>query len=58
MLSGQRIDATLALEMGLAWKLVPEPQLLAEAQSFCDETIRGFIGELAPTIHLDTASAQ
>jgi enoyl-CoA hydratase/carnithine racemase len=36
MLSGQRIDATLALEMGLAWKLVPEPELLAEAQSFCE----------------------
>lgn len=29
-----------------------------EAQKFADETIRGFIAELAPTIHLDTLAYQ
>ena len=36
----------------------PTAERQAEAQKFADETIRGFIGELAPTIHLDTTSAQ
>jgi enoyl-CoA hydratase/carnithine racemase len=37
MLSGERIDAKSAHAMGLAWKVVPEEQLLAEAQSFCEQ---------------------
>ena len=36
MLSGERIDAALALAMGLAWKLVPEADLFQEAQTFCE----------------------
>jgi hypothetical protein len=32
----------------------PDDARQAEAQKFADETIRGFIKELAPTIHLDS----
>jgi len=34
MLSGERVDATRAHAMGLAWRVIPEDRLFEEAQSF------------------------
>jgi enoyl-CoA hydratase/carnithine racemase len=36
MLSGERIDASKAHEMGLAWRVLPEASLFPEAQAFAE----------------------
>jgi E-phenylitaconyl-CoA hydratase len=41
LLTGDRIDAERALEIGLAWKVVPRDQLLAEARALADRLCRG-----------------
>jgi E-phenylitaconyl-CoA hydratase len=41
LLTGDRIDAERALEIGLAWKVVPRDQLLAEAHALADRLCQG-----------------
>lgn len=52
MLSGERIDATLAHAIGLAWKLYPEARLFAEAQIFCEHLASMPMRGLRDTKHL------
>jgi E-phenylitaconyl-CoA hydratase len=40
LLTGDRIDAARAHEMGLAWKVVPRDKLLAEARSLADRLLQ------------------
>ena len=41
LLTGDRIDAARACEIGLAWKVVPRDTLLAEARSLADRLCQG-----------------
>jgi (E)-benzylidenesuccinyl-CoA hydratase len=41
LLTGDRIDAERALEIGLAWKVVPRDQLRAEAHALADRLCQG-----------------
>ncbi len=41
LLTGDRIDAERAREIGLAWKVVPRDQLLAEARALADRLCQG-----------------
>jgi enoyl-CoA hydratase/carnithine racemase len=41
LLTGDRIDAKRALEVGLAWKVVPRADLLAEARALADRLCQG-----------------
>jgi len=41
LLTGDRIDAAHALEIGLAWKVVPRDSLLAEARRLADRLCQG-----------------
>ena len=41
LLTGDRIDAERAHEIGLAWKVVPRGQLLAEARALADRLCQG-----------------
>ena len=41
LLTGDRIDADRALEIGLAWKVVPRAELLAEARALADRLCQG-----------------
>ncbi len=41
LLTGDRIDADRALEIGLAWKVVPRAELLVEARALADRLCRG-----------------
>lgn len=41
LLTGDRIDAARALEIGLAWKVVPRAELLAEARHLADRLCQG-----------------
>jgi len=41
LLTGDRIDAARAYEIGLAWKVVPRDTLLAEARSLADRLCQG-----------------
>ena len=41
LLTGERIDATRAKEIGLAWRVVPHEQLLVEANALADRLCAG-----------------
>ena len=41
LLTGERIDATRAKEIGLAWRVVPHEQLLDEANALADRLCAG-----------------
>jgi enoyl-CoA hydratase/carnithine racemase len=41
LLTGDRIDAEQAREIGLAWKVVPRDRLLAEARALADRLCQG-----------------
>jgi enoyl-CoA hydratase/carnithine racemase len=41
LLTGDRIDAKRALEVGLAWKVVPRAELLAEARALAERLCQG-----------------
>jgi enoyl-CoA hydratase/carnithine racemase len=40
LLTGDRVDATHALEIGLAWRVVPRHELMAEARSLADRLLQ------------------
>jgi E-phenylitaconyl-CoA hydratase len=40
LLTGDRVDASRALEMGLAWKVVPRAELLTEARRLADRLLQ------------------
>ncbi|MGQ0803464.1 MAG: enoyl-CoA hydratase/isomerase family protein [Actinomycetota bacterium] len=41
LLTGDRIDATRAHEIGLAWRVVPHDDLMAEARTLAERLLRG-----------------
>jgi E-phenylitaconyl-CoA hydratase len=40
LLTGDRVDAERAHEMGLAWKVVPRDELMAQARQFADRLLQ------------------